>query len=212
MSQGYPITLLLDGRPCLVVGAGRIAERKIASLLHSGASVHVVAREASAAVQEQAARDALRLSRRDYCDTDLDGVFLVVVATNDAALNAQVSTTAQARGLLVNVVDQPPLCNFYVPAVIERGPITLAVSTTGASPALAKHLRVLLEDVVGDEYGRLSALMAELRADMFATYDRQPDRAAAWERLLASDILDWLRRDDADAARRHAREILGLPG
>ena len=108
-------------------------------------------------------------------------------------------------------MDQPPLCNFYVPAVVERGPITVAVSTGGASPALAKRLRVLLEDAVGEEYGRLAALMAELRPEVMATYDRQPDRAAAWERLLGSEVLDLLRHDESDQARRRARELLGLP-
>jgi siroheme synthase-like protein len=211
MTSTYPVSLLLDGRACLVVGAGRVAERKIAALLNAGAVVRVVALEACAAVQELADRGDIELSLRQFRDADLDGVFIVIVATDDTELNQRVSAECDRRGLLVNVVDQPALCNFYVPAVIERGPITLAVSTGGASPALAKHLRVLLEDTVGEEYGRLAELMAELRAEVIAAHDQQSDRAAAWERVLASEVLDLLRRDETDQARRRARELLGLP-
>jgi siroheme synthase-like protein len=188
-----------------------VAERKIASLLNAGAAVRVVALEACAAVQELADRGDITLSLRQFSDADLDGVFIVIVATDDAELNQRVSAECDRRGLLVNVVDQPPLCNFYVPAVIERGPITLAVSTGGASPALARHLRVLLEDTVGEEYGRLAELMAELRAEVIAAYEQQSDRAAAWERVLGSEVLDLLRRDETDQARRRTRELLGLP-
>lgn len=211
MNACYPITLVIDGRLCLVVGGGRIAERKIASLLHAGAQVRVVAREVAPAVAALATNEAVTLHERDFEMDDLEGAFVVIMATDDAALNARVSAECQARGLLVNVVDQTPLCNFYVPALIERGPISLAISTGGASPALAKHLRVLLEDAVGEEYGQLSTLMFELRGEMFHAHDQQRDRAAAWERLLGSDILEWLRRGDLDGARAHARELLGLP-
>jgi len=210
MAHCYPVALLLDGRPCLVVGGGRVAERKIASLLAAGAAMRVVAVEASAPVRQLADSGAIALSLREFREEDLDGVFLVIVATNNAELNSAVSAECDRRGLLVNVVDQPPLCNFYVPAVIERGPITLAISTGGASPALAKRLRILLEDVVGEEHGRLAALMAELRGEVMAAYDQQADRAAAWERLLDSDVLELLRRNETDQARRRARELMGL--
>lgn len=212
MSQGYPITLLVEGRPCLVVGAGRVAERKILSLLKAGASVRVVARNASAAVHGLAAEGAIDLQIRDYRDTDIDGAFVVVVATNDAELNNRISTECRRRGVLVNVVDQPPLCSFYVPALIQRGPVSLAISTSGAGPALAKHLRIVLEDVVGDEYGHLAELMDQLRPEVFAAYGEQSDRAAAWQRLLQSDILDWLHDGITDQARQHARELLGSTG
>lgn len=211
MPPSYPATLLLSGRPCLVIGGGRVAERKIRSLLHAAADVRVVTREATPAVADLAATGAIALRLGEYSDADLDGVFLVIVATNDADLNRRVSAECQRRGLLVNVVDQPHLCNFYVPALIERGPISLAISTGGASPALAKHLRVLLEAVVGEEYGELSELMASLRGELFDRYDTQSDRAAAWQRLLQSDVLELLRRGEGVQARQRARELLGLP-
>ncbi|NSW57533.1 MAG: bifunctional precorrin-2 dehydrogenase/sirohydrochlorin ferrochelatase [Armatimonadetes bacterium] len=210
MSHGFPISLRVDGQRCLVVGGGRIAERKINSLLRAGAMVRVVARDPSPMVRQLAGDGTLELHVRDYSHPDLDDVFLVIVATDDAALNATVSEECRRRRLLVNVVDQPALCNFYVSAQIERGPVSISVSTGGTAPALAKHLRILLESVVGEEHGHLAELMGELRPEVLAKFDRQSDRAAAWQRLLQSDILDRLRQGVTDSAREHARELMGL--
>jgi precorrin-2 dehydrogenase/sirohydrochlorin ferrochelatase len=208
----YQIALLLENRPCLVVGAGRIAERKIGSLLEAGGKVRVVALEAVPEVAELAKTGQIELHLREYIPADLDQAFVVIVATNDAALNSRVSAECHQRGILVNVVDQPALCSFYVPAVIERGPISIAISTSGASPALTKHLRMLLEDTVGEEYGRLSALMHELRGEVKAAFAEQSERAEAWERLLRSEILSLLGEDEMEPARRYAREVMRLPG
>lgn len=207
----YQIALKLENRLCLVIGAGRVAERKIDGLLKAGAKVRVVACEANAAVAALAACGQIELDLRAYEPGDLDGVFLVIVATSDAAVNSRVSVECQQRGLLVNVVDQPALCNFYVPAVVQRGPISLAVSTGGASPALSRHLRLLLEDVLGEEYGLLGTLMQELRGEVAASLASQPERAAAWKRLLQSDVLVLLRAGESARARQRARQILGLP-
>ncbi len=210
MSHGFPISLRVDGHQCLVVGGGHIAERKINSLLRAGAMVRVVARDPSPMVQQLAGEETLELHVRAYSHSDLDGAFLVIVATDDAELNATVSEECRRRGLLVNVVDQPALCNFYVSAQIERGPVSISVSTGGTAPALAKHLRILLESVVGEEHGSLAELMGQLRPEVLFKYDKQPDRAAAWQRLLQSDILDWLREGVTGSAREHARELMGL--
>ena len=207
----YHIALLLENRPCLVIGAGRIAERKIGSLLDAGATVRVVALQAGPAVADLAAAGRIELYLREYAPSDLDQAYVVIVATNDAALNSRVSAECHRRGILVNVVDQPALCSFYVPAVIERGPVSLAISTSGASPALAKHLRVLLEDVVGEEYGLLSTLMNDLRGEVLAAFERQPERAAAWERLLQSEVLVLLKNGETAEARRVARRVMGMP-
>jgi len=210
MTQYYPIALLLEDRPCLVVGGGRVAERKIESLLSAGARVTVVATEATEAISRWAADGRIALRLRPYAPEDLQSAFLAIVATDDADLNSRASAECQRRGMLVNVVDQPALCNFYVPAVVERGPINIAISTGGASPALARDLRKLIEQTVGEEYGSLAELMSELRPEVMAAYERQEDRAEAWNRLLASGVLDMLRRGEAAQARAHAREIMGL--
>ncbi len=141
---------------------------------------------------------------------DLDGMRLVIIATSDAETNEAIALEAQRRGLLVNVVDVPRLCNFYVPATVDRGPINVAVSTGGAAPALAKHLRRRLEEVVGEEYGRLAALMGELRPDVMQRWPTQQERAAAWENLLASDVLALLKQGREDEARQLALQVLGL--
>lgn len=207
----YHVALLLHHRNCLVIGAGRIAERKIGSLLHAGGCVRVVALEATPGVLARAEAGEIKLELREYRPSDLDDAYVVIVATSDSELNSRVSAECHRRGILVNVVDQPVLCSFYVPAVIERGPISLAISTSGASPALSKHLRVLLEDVVGEEYGLLSELMHELRGDVMAAFGEQPDRAAAWERLLQSEVLHLLREGKMGQARQLARQVMGLP-
>jgi precorrin-2 dehydrogenase/sirohydrochlorin ferrochelatase len=211
MERIYPIALVMEGRPCLVVGGGRVAERKIESLLQAGATVRVVALAATEAVQALARERLIELRLGAYAPDDLEGAFVVIVATNDATLNAGISEECGRRGLLVNVVDQPALCSFYVPAVVERGPVSIAISTGGAGPALAKRLRVMLEEIVGEEYGRLALLMDELRGEVIAAYDRQPDRAAAWNRLLDSDILELLQDGPFSQARQAARRIMGLP-
>lgn len=207
----YQIALLIENRPCLVVGAGRIAERKIGSLLEAGGIVRVVARQATPEITELAARGQIQLHLREYAPTDLDDVFVVIVATDDAELNGRISAECHRRGVLVNVVDQPALCSFYVPAVIERGPISIAISSSGASPALTKHLRMLLEETVGEEYGLLSTLMQELRGEVKTAFAEQAERAAAWEGLLQSEVLTLLIEGQMDRARQRAREVMGLP-
>ena len=211
MKRSYPISLVLEGQNCLVIGGGRIAERKITSLLHAGAGVRVIAAEVVEAVRQLAEDGLIELKIRKYAPDDLDGAFLVIVATNNSELNREISEECRHRGLLVNVVDQPALCSFYVPAVIERGPVNITISTSAASPALSKHLRVILEDVVGEEYGLLSNLMNDLRGEVIAAYDRQEQRAEAWNRLLASDILILLKNNEITRAKAYAREVMELP-
>lgn len=211
MTQVYPIALLLEKRPCLVVGGGRVAERKVESLLAAGAQVTVVATRATEAITAWAEAGRIALHLRPYAPDDLQDALVVIVATDDAELNARISAECHQRGTLVNVVDQPALCNFYVPAVVERGPISIAISTGGASPALARDLRKLVERTIGEEYGLLAGLMSELRGEVIAAHERQEDRAAAWNRLLESDVLDMLRRGETDRARGQARETMGLP-
>ena len=210
MTHCYQVSLLLEGCSCLVVGGGTVAERKIDSLLRSGGVVRVVAREAIARVRELATVGAVELALRAYVPSDLDGAFLVIAATADRELNAAISADCGHRGVLVNVVDQPALCSFYVPAVIERGPISIAVSSSGGSPALAKRLRQLLEGVVGEEYGLLSSLMEQLRPEVLASFPAQVDRAAAWNRLLDSEVLTLLARGETERARGYAREVMRL--
>lgn len=142
----------LSGRPCLVVGAGTIAESKIASLLEAEANVKVIAPEAKGQVQAWARDRRILWEQRRFEKSDLEGCFLVVSASNDVQVDEAVFQAAKAQGVLCNVVDDPPRCDFYYPAVVRRGPLQIAISTSGESPALAQRLRRDLEHQFGPEY------------------------------------------------------------
>jgi len=141
----FPMFLKLEGRNCLVLGAGSVGEQKIRSLLDCGAQIRVVAPSASSAVREWANDGLLAWLQRPYESADLDGVFLVVAATSSVDVNHAIYRDAQARGILCNVVDDPPHCDFYYPAVVRRGKLQIAISTAGLSPALAQRIRKQLE-------------------------------------------------------------------
>ncbi len=142
----FPMFLKLNGRPCLVVGAGRLGEQKIRGLIESGAQVRVVAPTATAAIVEAAERGALTWLQRPYGSSDLNGVFLVVAATSSTGVNHAIYEEAQRRSILCNVVDDPPHCDFFYPAVVRRGQFQIAISTGGLSPALAQRVRKQLEE------------------------------------------------------------------
>jgi precorrin-2 dehydrogenase/sirohydrochlorin ferrochelatase len=159
--------LKLAGRPCLVVGAGSIGEQKIRSLIDCGARVQVVAPSASAAVTEAASLGTLAWSQRDFDLSDLDGVFLVVAATSSQEINHAIYRAAQERGILCNVVDDPPHCDFFYPAVVRRGHFQIAISTGGLSPALAQRVRKQLEEEFPPVYDVWLEDLGKKRAALF---------------------------------------------
>src|SRR5215472_8916559 len=148
----FPVFLKLTGRPCLVVGAGSVGTPKIDGLLAAGADVTVIAPHATESVRAWAEGGRLLWLARTFEPSDLNGVFLVVAATSSSALNDVVFKEAQRRGVLANVVDDPPRCDFYYPAVVRRGALQIAVSTDGKSPALAQRLRKRMEEEFGPFY------------------------------------------------------------
>jgi len=157
----FPLFVKLDNRPCLVVGAGVIAEGKVRSLLEAGASISVVAPRATPQVREWAASGVISWRRRKFTPADLDDKFLVVAATPVAAVNALVFEEARHRKILCNSVDDPPHCDFFYPAIVRRGDLQIAISTNGKSPALAQRLRQRFERQFGPEYAdKLSELGA----------------------------------------------------
>ncbi len=149
----FPLFLKLEARPCLLVGAGRVGESKLQSLLRAGARVKVVAPKATAGVQRLAQSAAIVWRKRKFMARDLDGVFLVVAATASHALNAVIFEEARRRGVLCNAVDDPRHCDFYYPAVVRRGSLQIAISTGGSSPELAARLRKELESCFDPGYG-----------------------------------------------------------
>jgi precorrin-2 dehydrogenase/sirohydrochlorin ferrochelatase len=159
----FPMFLKLEGRQCLVVGAGKVGEPKIAGLLETGVHIRVVALDASPTVREWARSGKIDLELRPFVADDLEGAFLAVVATNSRSLNERVYREAQRRGVLCNVVDVPDLCDFFYPSVVRRGDLQIAVSTAGQSPSLAQKIRQQLEKQFGPGYAGWVAELGETR-------------------------------------------------
>jgi precorrin-2 dehydrogenase/sirohydrochlorin ferrochelatase len=185
MSSLFPMFVKLEGKRCLVVGAGKVGEPKIGGLIDTGARVHVVALEASEAVHRWANAGKITLERRAFAPADLDQTFLAVVASSSRALNGSIYREAQQRGILCNVVDVPEYCDFYYPAVVRRGDLQIAISTSGRSPSLAQKLRQQLERQFGPGYARWVAELGETRKLVLAS-DLDPKRKSELLHSLAS--------------------------
>jgi len=181
----FPMFLKLEGRQCLVVGAGKVGEPKIGGLLESGAHVRVVALDASPIVRQWARSGKIDLELRPFVADDLDGAFLAVVATNSRTLNERVYHEAQRRRVLCNVVDVPDLCDFFYPAVVRRGDLQIAVSTAGQSPSLAQKIRRQLEKQFGPGYAPWVTELGETRKLILAS-DLDKDRKLDLLHSLAS--------------------------
>jgi precorrin-2 dehydrogenase / sirohydrochlorin ferrochelatase len=185
-----PIFLKLEGRSCLVVGAGAIGEPKIESLLTSGASVRVVAPQASAAVAAWAQAGAIIWEAREFNHADLDGVFLVIAATSSRGLNGTVFREAHQRNILCNVVDDPEYCDFYYAAVLRRGDLQVAISTNGQSPALAQRIRSELELQFGPEYGEWLEELGKIRRQLFASGMNPDERRRLLHELASREAFE----------------------
>ena len=185
MTDLFPMFLKLEGRQCLVVGAGKVGEPKIGGLLESGAHIRVVALDASPIVRQWARSGKIDLELRPFVADDLDGAFLAVVATNSRTLNERVYHEAQRRRVLCNVVDVPDLCDFFYPAVVRRGDLQIAVSTAGQSPSLAQKIRQQLEKQFGPGYAPWVTELGETRKLILAS-DLDKDRKLDLLHSLAS--------------------------
>ncbi|MGA7847971.1 MAG: bifunctional precorrin-2 dehydrogenase/sirohydrochlorin ferrochelatase [Terriglobales bacterium] len=185
MTSLFPMFLKLAGKHCLVVGAGKVGEPKIGGLIDTGASIHVVAIEASAQVREWADAGRIDLDLRTFSENDLDGKFLAVVATASKRLNELIYCEAQRRGVLCNVVDVPEYCDFFYPAVVQRGDLQIAISTAGQSPSLAQKLRQQLERQFGPGYADWVKQLGETRRLILAS-DLDKERKLELLHSLAS--------------------------
>lgn len=201
----YPIVMNLTGCRCLVVGGGEVALRKAQSLVKAGAYVKVIAPDV---VEEMELLEGVQVEKRDWQVGDASGYTLIFAATDDPAVNAAVSAEARANGIPVNVVDDPELCSFIVPACVRRGDLLIAVTTSGKSPALSKRIRVELEKSYGPEYAEFVDLLGEMRCAVKRKYDNQRDREAAFDRLVNCGILELLRAGERDRARKKALECI----
>jgi uroporphyrin-III C-methyltransferase/precorrin-2 dehydrogenase/sirohydrochlorin ferrochelatase len=182
-----PILLDIREQPCLVVGGGEVAARKVALLVRAGARVTVLAPTLSAAFDADLAAARIAHRAASFRDENLTGYAVVIAATDDDAVNRTVATAARARRIPVNVVDQPALCSFILPSIVERPPLIVAVSSGGASPVLARLLRARLESFIPAGYGRLAALAGAFRDRVKARF-KPPERRRFWERVLQGPI------------------------
>ncbi|MDP3879477.1 MAG: bifunctional precorrin-2 dehydrogenase/sirohydrochlorin ferrochelatase [Dehalococcoidales bacterium] len=196
----YPLFLNLSGKKCVVVGGGQVALRKVRTLLEAGAAVEVISPEPCTEMIKLVEEGQITVLRRSYQPGDLKEASVAIAATDDNDINRQVAVEARRSRVLVNVVDDPENCDFIAPSYLRRGDITIAISTAGRSPALAKKIRVRLEEEFGDEFAALAQLIGEVRADV----SRQGIRVDgdAWQQALDLDLLsDLVRRGNAKEAR-----------
>jgi len=205
----YPVMMDLNGRDCVVIGGGEVAARKVEMLINCGANVTVVAPELEKSLQELVFSHKVKHIKADYQNGHLNGACLVIASTDDTAVNRAVYDAAAAAGIPVNVVDVPELCSFIVPAVVERGDLILAVSTSGKSPAMAKRIRKELQKQFGDEYAVTLRLMGEVRRILM---EREPDldkRMRILADIANSDLMDRIKAGEKVEAEELLEGALG---
>ena len=205
----YPAFLDVNNRHCLVVGGGAVGTRKVRTLLSCGARVTVISTAFTPELEELSRSGRVVLKTGPYQSRDLEGVFLVIGATDDEALNRRVSRDAERRNMLCNIADRPEACNFILPAIVQRGDLVIAVSTSGKSPAFAKHLRRRLEKEFGPEYARFLALMGAVRKRLLAAEHAPEAHKPLFEALIDQGLVDLIRQGDEEKIDALLRDILG---
>lgn len=200
----YIACLKLKGRKCVVVGGGEIGLEKVEGLLACDGDVTLIAPTAVPELEQLAQEGSITWERREYAGpSDLDAVFMVIACTDDTDINIKIYDDAEARAMLVNIVDVPPLCNFILPALVRMGPLAIAISTAGASPALAKRMKREVADLFGDEYATLAIMLNDARGWAKGTLPTYQDRKAFFEEIVNGepDPIELLRAGDTGAVR-----------
>jgi precorrin-2 dehydrogenase / sirohydrochlorin ferrochelatase len=200
----YIACLKLSGRRCVVVGGGEIGLEKVEGLLACDGDVTLIAPDAVPELRDLAAEGSIAWERRAYVGPeDLEGVFMVIASTDDTDVNIAIYEDAERRAMLVNIVDVPPLCNFILPAIVRTGPLAIAISTAGASPALAKRMKHEVAELFGEEYARLAVMLNDARGWAKGTLPTYQDRKAFFEGIVNGrpDPIGLLRSGDERAVR-----------
>jgi precorrin-2 dehydrogenase/sirohydrochlorin ferrochelatase len=200
----FPIFLKLTGRPCIVIGAGNLAESKVESLLAANGKVTVIAPKANARIVSLADGGEITWHQREYATGDLANQFLVVAATNVPAVNRAVFAEAEASGVLVNAVDDPPFCDFYFPSVVRRGDLQIAISTAGASPALAQRLRKEINAILPLDTGDWLTDLGNLRREVLQLEPLNDARKELLHQLASREVCGYDGCPSRQLARRHA--------
>jgi precorrin-2 dehydrogenase/sirohydrochlorin ferrochelatase len=206
----YPVFLDISNRPCTVVGGGLVAERKVWRLLISGALVTVVSPCLTPTLEALEREGKIKVHRSEYDSAYIKGAFLVIGATDRPDVNERIFQDGRKAGILVNIVDDPERCDFILPSVMEQGDLTIAVSTAGKSPALARKIRQDLAEIFGPEYARLTEILGRIREE---NRGKEPDgekRTEMYSRLVSSEILKEIREKRWDRVKEIIREHTGL--
>lgn len=203
-----PVMLRVVGKKCVVIGGGEVAAQKVKQLLECDASVVVVSPNLCDDLSELANQGRIKWLPMKYEPSVLDGAFLVFACTDDNEVNRKVFRDCEARKIWCNVVDVPELCSFYMPSILRRGDLTVAVSTSGNSPAFARKVRLFLETVIGEEFGVLVELLGEVKNEMREALKTVEQRRQFIELVWASDIWQYLREGDLEGARNCLRSCL----
>lgn len=204
----YPVFLDLRDKRVLVVGGGKVAVRKVRSLLFSGARIELVSRTLEPSLQELIQGSQISYIGPDFDASMLEGAFLVIAATDDQRLNEDISALCRQRGILVNVVDRPALCSFQVPSVIKRGDLTIAISTGGKSPALAKFLRELIEEALPEGIEALLEVLGVIREKILALHLGPQRNKEIFSAIVRSPLLSAIRGKNLEEAQRILNKLL----
>lgn len=203
-----PIMVRLLGKRCVVVGGGEVALQKVHQLLECDAKVVVVSTKLCLGLQRLVEAGKICWLPQGYDPSVLNGSTLVFACTDDPDINRRVFDDCQGKGLWCNVVDTPPLCHFFMPSIMRRGELVIAVSTSGKSPAFARQLRLFLEDIISDEFGTLVAILGEMKEEMRKKLATIEARRAFMERVFNSDVWERLRERDLEGIRRCLKDCL----
>ncbi len=202
----YPVFWNITGKKCVVVGGGEVARRKALRLIDCGAKVFVISPALTGELASLKEKRKINHIAQEYSPEHIEGAALVIGATDDDEINAAVSREARARGIPVNIVDDPQKCDFILPSLVERGDLAIAVGTAGNSPALARHLREEMEKTYGEEYAALNSILGQLRLKM----KKNSEVGKAWfEKLMDAGLLDALRRKKLEKAKQIVKEATG---
>ncbi len=205
----YPVNLDIRNRDCLVVGGGAVGTRKVKTLVECGGVVTVVSPQASAKLTQMAADGLITLESRAYRTNDIEDKFLVIGATDDETLNRQIHADADGRNTLCNIADRPEICNFILPAIVNRGDLVLAVSTSGKSPAYAKRVRKELEKQFGEEYEPFLRLMGAIRERLLREKHEPEAHKPLFEKMINAGLLDLVRENKTEQIDTLLRDVLG---
>jgi len=205
----YPIFMDIKGKPCVVIGGGRVAERKVLSLLNAGAKVCVVSPRLTDGIKKLVRERRVKVIKRAYKQGDIDSAFLAYSATDKREINREIFKEAKGKGILLNVVDVPDMCNFIVPSVVERGDLLIAISTSGKSPALAKRIRKRLGKEFGEEYAVFVKVMGCIRRGLLKKGMESHKNKKIFEKLVNSSLMDLIKQKNRKAIDTLLKKAVG---